>query len=160
MNSMKTCTSCGGTTFEAGPTPAELLIGPRIFTANVASQTCTACDAVYFEGPEMVALELEAARWLAENGFVSGEEFRLLRKTAGLRAVDLAELLDVSAETVSHWETGKHPFDQGTRTTLAALVLDKLDGRTSTQARLRRMRVPPSATPVHLTVPMGQPLRA
>jgi transcriptional regulator with XRE-family HTH domain len=68
-----------------------------------------------------------------------------VRKVAGLRASELAELLGVSAETVSHWETGKHPSDLATREVVAELALDTIGGRTDTRDRLRAFahRAPP-----------------
>jgi transcriptional regulator with XRE-family HTH domain len=49
-----------------------------------------------------------------------------VRKTAGLRAADLADLLGVSLQTVSSWENGKHPSDASTRGIIGSLPPDAL----------------------------------
>src|SRR5437868_1574358 len=113
MATMKRCTECDETKLRQSKATTDLEIGGRELSGEVAAQVCAVCGAVFYEGSGLVALEQEAARWLAENGFSSGEEFKFLRKTAGLRAAELAELLGVSPETVSHWETEKHTFDRG-----------------------------------------------
>src|SRR5262249_39052988 len=93
------------------------------------------------------------AAWLAEHGFSEGEEVRFLRRQLDLRAADLAELLDVTPETVSHWETGKTIPDLRSRQTLGALVLDKIAGTTTTRDRLAALRKPPKARKVRIDVP-------
>jgi len=79
-----------------------------------------------------------------------------MRKVAGIRAVELAELLDVAPETVSHWETGKHAPDRSTLATVAALALDALDGATTTRDRLRALRERPPLAKVRLELPAAR----
>jgi DNA-binding transcriptional regulator YiaG len=43
---------------------------------------------------------------LVERGVRKGNEFALVRKAAGLRSVEVAELFGVRPETVSRWEHG------------------------------------------------------
>ncbi len=153
---MKKCTECGKTKLQTGFAPAEIEVGSRVFSREVAAQTCGACGAIFYDGPGLVAFEQDVVRWLAENGFASGEEFKLLRKTAGLWASELADLLGVSAETVSHWENDKHPFDRSTQTTLASLVLDHLDGRSTTLARLKKIREPATRLQGRISLPAAR----
>ena len=120
-------------------------MGARKFTGQVRALECKRCGEVYIDGASGVLMELAAARWLAEHGFSGGDEIRFMRKAARLRAVDLAELLGVSAEAVSHWETGKHQPDRGTLATIAALALDAMEGRTTTRDRLRALGKPARA---------------
>ena len=44
---------------------------------------------------------------VVERGIRKGNELAIVRKQAGLKAVELAELLDVRPETVSRWERGE-----------------------------------------------------
>lgn len=155
---MKRCVECGAADLRPGSEPVEVRVGRRVFAGDVASLRCAKCGETYTDGAAGEALEHEAARWLAEHGFSSGDEIRFMRKVAGLRAADLAELLDVSPESVSHWETGKHRADRGTLVTIGALVLDVLEGSTATRDRLRALREPPRLAKVRLE--LGDAARA
>lgn len=73
----------------------------------------------------MLRVEQTISMQLAMYGIVTGESFRYMRKTAGMRASDLATLLDVRAETISDWETGKSPVNRAAWGWLAALVAEK-----------------------------------
>jgi transcriptional regulator with XRE-family HTH domain len=83
---------------------------------------------------------LLVASQLLDLGVATGAAFRFMRKALGLRAVDLAELLNVNAATVSRWENGKVAVDRAALATLAAAASERLDDRDSTLARLRRLR--------------------
>lgn len=153
---MDRCVMCGGTELRDVAEAVEVTIGPRSFVGAVPAVACPKCGETFTDGPGLVALEREAARWLAAHGFATGPELRFMRKAAGLRAVDLAELLDVAPETVSHWETGKHAPDRSTLATVAALALDALDGATTTRDRLRALRERPPLAKVRLELPAAR----
>ena len=146
------CAMCGQAELTTGETVAELRVGPRRFSSVVAARLCPACGESYVGAASLLDLHHQAARWVAEHGPASGDELRFLRKTTGLRAVDLARLLGVSEATISHWETGKHGFDRATGATLASLALDKVDGRETTIARLNRALEPASELDVRLSL--------
>ena len=80
--------------------------------------------------------ELAVAREFADVGVDTGEAFRRMRKALGLRATDLAQLLDLTPETISHWETGKVVINRAAFVALGAMVQDAIDGRTTTRDRL------------------------
>lgn len=69
-----------------------------------------------------------------------GETFKYARKAVGLRAEDLASLLGVARETISRWETGKHPIDSAALAVLALIVKDAVQGSTATLDALRARR--------------------
>ncbi len=73
---------------------------------------------------------------LANAGVHTGEAIRLMREALSLRAMDLARLLDLTPETISHWETGKARPNRAAFVTLGALIQDAFDGRTTTRDRL------------------------
>jgi transcriptional regulator with XRE-family HTH domain len=75
------------------------------------------------------------ARELANLGVRTGEAVRHMRKTLGLRAADLAQLLDLTPETISHWETGKAPISRAAFVAVGAMIQDAIDGRTTTRDR-------------------------
>ncbi|MCA1825504.1 MAG: helix-turn-helix domain-containing protein [Myxococcales bacterium] len=60
----------------------------------------------------MGAFERAITLELARRGDVGPEGFRWLRKAAGLKAVRLAEFLDVTPMQVSRWENGRKPLER------------------------------------------------
>jgi len=70
---------------------------------------------------------------------LSGEAFRFMRKAAGLRAKELAELLDVTPETISRWEKEHRQPDRKAMMVLGDLVLDRLKGEETALDRLRAL---------------------
>ena len=68
---------------------------------------CSNCGETLFDAEELIRQEHETARALVTRGIRSGNELALVRKVAGLRATEVATMLDVTPETVSRWETGK-----------------------------------------------------
>lgn len=68
---------------------------------------CSSCGETLFDVKEVERQELEAATLLVARGVRTGPEFKFIRKLAGLRANELAEMLDVRPETVSRWERGE-----------------------------------------------------
>jgi putative zinc finger/helix-turn-helix YgiT family protein len=69
-------------------------------------QRCRDCDETLFEAAEMKRQERAIAKEIATRRVRTGSEFKLLRKVAGLCAVDVAGMLDITPETVSRWERG------------------------------------------------------
>lgn len=72
-----------------------------------------------------IRVEETVAMQLALYGVVTGEAFRYMRKTLEMKATELAPLLDVRAETISDWETGKFPVNRAAWGWLAARVAEK-----------------------------------
>lgn len=68
---------------------------------------CTACGEALFDADEAERHEQVLVAALVERGVRTGPEFALVRKAAGLRGVEVAELFDVRPETVSRWEHGE-----------------------------------------------------
>ena len=67
---------------------------------------CRACGETLFDLAEMKRQERAIAKALAARGVRTGSEFKLVRKAAGLRAVDVAAMLNITPETLSRWERG------------------------------------------------------
>jgi len=140
---MKRCTDCdkGGV---LSPRTAENSreVGGHLFVAFLPAQACSSCGKLYFDTNVLERFELHVAGKLADAGVSTGPAFRFMRKALGMRATDLAALLDVSAETISRWETEKRAVDRGALALVGALVRDTLEGRTSTLELLRALREP------------------
>jgi len=75
------------------------------------------------------------SNWLA----VGPEGFRWLRKAAGLKAVRLAELLDVTPMQVSRWENGRKPLERRAVALVSALALEQVEGKAAARAVLEAL---------------------
>lgn len=112
------------------------------FVGNLPAKECSACSHAQFDVESERRFALAVARILADSGLATGEAFRFMRKAIGMRATELAELLDLAPETISRWETEKRAVDRGALALMGNLVRDRLDGRTTTLEGLRTLRSP------------------
>jgi putative zinc finger/helix-turn-helix YgiT family protein len=74
---------------------------------SARGQRCTACGETLYDHEEVGRQEQELAAALVDRGVRTGPEFAVVRKAAGFRAVEIAELFGVRPETVSRWEHGE-----------------------------------------------------
>lgn len=139
---MMRCARCKTGKLMKTVAPGSVEVGKHVFTAKVPALNCRNCGEVYFDGPSLERFELRAAVELARAGEASGEVMRFMREAAGLRATELAELLGVTPETVSRWETGKQPMEHRAMAVVGSLVVERLEGRTSTLDNLKALRSP------------------
>jgi len=138
---VRRCFYCGNRAFrQATETVRAHLRASRVHaSAVVPVRQCAKCQESYFSGPVLHAFELAVALELANSGVRTGEAFRHMRVAVGLRAADVARLLGVTPETISHWETGKAAVNRAAFVTLGAMVDDEIEGRTTTRDRLDRL---------------------
>jgi len=100
---MTTCPICKkGTLHPYEGTEAHLGI-----TIDVTGQRCDACGEILYDAAEVKRQERAFADGVIARGVRTADEFKWVRKSAGLRANEVAELLDVRPETVSRWERGE-----------------------------------------------------
>ena len=149
------CNNCGSERWKRGTTPEALTIDGRTFKADLTADLCETCGESLVSIDEMGRFEVAIAAELARAGARSGEAIKFMRKAIGLRAVDLADLLDVAPETLSRWETGERAAPRAHVVTLGALVLDHAAGSTSTVDRLRALRGERSAEPSEVRLALG-----
>jgi DNA-binding transcriptional regulator YiaG len=116
-------------------------IDGHVFTAIVPGSRCEACGETYTAGTDGERFDLAVAEALAFAA-PSGEAFRFLRKVMGLRATDLGELLAVTGDTISRWETGKSPIDRSAFTLLGLLVREQVAGSTAVLDTLKAAASP------------------
>ena len=74
---------------------------------EVIGERCSACGETLVSSVEADRQENQLAAGLVARGVRAGNEFKLVRKVAGLMATEVAEILDVRPETVSRWERGE-----------------------------------------------------
>jgi putative zinc finger/helix-turn-helix YgiT family protein len=91
------------------------------FKIDAHGQRCGACGETLFDLSDVKHQQRRLAKEIVGRGVRTGPEFKLVRKIAGLRAADLAELLDVRPETISRWENGAIEIPRA-----VAYVLDDL----------------------------------
>jgi putative zinc finger/helix-turn-helix YgiT family protein len=147
---MNRCTNCSERKLVEEQQSVTREVGDRTFEGLIKGWRCPSCGESYQDGPDLGAFEEAAAKWLAEHGVRTPQELKFMRKAAGIRAADLASWLDVTPETISHWETGKHAPDVVTRSTIASIVLDTLRGESFTRDRLHAQGHPEGARKVRL----------
>jgi putative zinc finger/helix-turn-helix YgiT family protein len=106
--------------------------------ASMATQArrCVGCGEVSVDAAALARVHLAIGRELADLGVHTGDALRHMRRALGLRGSDLARLLGVTPETISHWETGKALASRGAFVAVAAMVEEAMDGRTTTRDRL------------------------
>src|SRR5437763_3931447 len=127
------CPACGKTAFQRITYAARRDLDGRRFTADVPVRRCTSCGELLISGPDMAAFERAITLELARGGEVGAEGFRWLRKATGLKAVRLAELLDLTPMQVSRWENGRKPLERRAVALVSALALEQADGKVATR---------------------------
>jgi len=138
----KRCVECRSRKLVATEAEERVQVAGRTFAAVIPATRCSQCGATYLSHEAVGVLELAAAGELARHGEVSAESFGFMRRALGLRALELPELLDVTPETVSRWEHDKQPIARGAAALLSAMVLDRIEGRTTTLDSLEALREP------------------
>src|SRR5437773_3600547 len=136
------CVECGNEQMVSGTERESRSVAGHTFVADMPAYICERCGESVIDYASLHCFNIAIAGKLAELGASSGEAFKFMRKAIGMKAAELAALLDVAPETVSRWETGQRDVDRGALVVLGALVLDRLEGRTSTLDRLRALRKP------------------
>ena len=139
---MKRCYKCMSEKLVAATAELDRAVAGHTFKAAVPAVRCAACGEETYAGEDLAAFDLAVAGELARHGDVSVESFSFMRRAVGMRAVDLADLLDVTHETVSRWEHGHQPVERRAAALLSAMVLDTLEGRTTTLDRLKALLKP------------------
>jgi putative zinc finger/helix-turn-helix YgiT family protein len=158
MRGERRCGACGRGELSDDTQTLSVALPRCGVVASVAApaRRCAGCGELHVDGDVRARAYLSVGCELADRGIHGGDVVRHLRKALGFRAADLARLLGITPETVSHWETGKAPAARAAFVALAAMAEDALDGRTTTRDRLEllcRDRRFPRAVTVRLRSP-------
>jgi putative zinc finger/helix-turn-helix YgiT family protein len=137
------CPACTSSKWKRGLSPHVSVVDGRKFKADLAASVCTECGEAIVALDELDRFEVAVALSLTQAGASSGEAIRTMRKAIGLSATALAELLDVSMETVSRWENGSRDAPLPAVAALGAMVVDHVAGSSATADRLRALRARP-----------------
>lgn len=144
----KRCWKCKSGPLRKVFLPMTHEVAGQTFRARVKWEECANCGEQTIHQSDFGAFELAVAQALARSGASSGEALKFMRKAIGLRAVDLAELLELRPETISRMETSKEPADRRTAALLAGLIEDAAAGTTATRDRLETLCKPKRHTGV------------
>lgn len=144
------CFNCGKATFKHGQVPFTLTVADVEFATELPGGQCASCSGRAIDGDAAARFELQVAAELVGRGLRSGETFRFMRKALGMKAADLAQVMNVAAETLSRWENDQREVDWPEFLLLGALVDDKLADRTTVLARARALAEPQTTRYVHL----------
>ena len=132
------CPKCSATDLRPAVYAYAREVDGRRFKAEVTARRCGKCGELLISGPGLLDAERALTASLA-SGAVGPQGFRLLRRAAGLAALELAALLDVTPGTVSRWENGKKPLERRAVALVAALALEAAGEPASTRALLDRL---------------------
>jgi putative zinc finger/helix-turn-helix YgiT family protein len=133
------CASCGKGKLKASTGRLTRTIAGHRLAGDVACTICGACGERFYATAALVKFEATAAAALAEAGASSGEALRFMRNAVGLKAAELAELLNLTPESISHVETGKREADRRTVALVIAMAVENRAGVTTTIDRLRAL---------------------
>ncbi len=131
------CPNCKSTKkLKAVRSAEEYEIAGHKFIVTVHALQCSECEEDLVQADELRRAELAVAERIARAGIVSGDAFRHMRGALGMKATELAELLQVTPESISRWENDKREVDRSAAMLLASMVLDTVEGKTTTRERL------------------------
>ena len=116
-----------------------------VTVTDVPVTRCGSCAAQTISSATLGDVEMAVATQLAQAGIVTGETLRFMRKALGLSAKELAEMLNLNAETVLRWEKGERPVDWAAWSLMASVVAMDDGPRAEALARLRRLSPAPAA---------------
>lgn len=118
----------------------ELEVAPKqtaVFVRqDMPAVVCEKCGESYFGSSDVGDFELQVAMEAGSRGFIHGPVLRFMRTAIGLSAKELANMLDITAETVSRWENGRTTIPKTVFIVVTALVEDHAAKRTNTRERL------------------------
>ncbi len=155
------CPNCKSDALTDGTSEFSRSFGDITFRADLPAQVCSNCGESLVWGPDLGAFDRRVTRELVHRGADHPRALRWLRPAVMARqgpddpgpvvlASDLADLLGVNSETVVAWESGEQPIGRAHLAVLGQLVLEALDGRTTTVDRLRALASRPSPAVVSL----------
>ncbi len=155
MSEKPRCPGCGGPLHHGSETLTVKLPRSGVVAAIAApARRCAGCGQVRFDEEAVRRAHLAVGCALADRGVQTGDALRHMRSTLLLRAADLAHLLGVTPETISHWETGRLPPARAAFVVVAAMVDDVRAGRTTTRDRLAILA---QGGPYPRTLSVGEP---
>jgi putative zinc finger/helix-turn-helix YgiT family protein len=143
------CVKCGGTVRVVGHTHRYVESGlPNVILHGVDVRKCSKCSEEEVAIPNVTGLHNSLAGMIVgRRSAMTREEFRFLRQFLGRSSQEFAKLIDVSAETVSRWQTGQHEIPRSVDL-LVRLLVTRTEARIDyTDEIIEKMRPQPARAP-------------
>jgi hypothetical protein len=148
---LTSCAECGAKRLKTSKQTVTREVGGVTFSADLPARACTSCDAVYLDGPLLVAFENDIARHLARHGPISPAGLAYMRVSLQMTGRELARLLSVTPEHLSRWENGKRNIDPCAWLVTGDLVLERTGESAGVRARVEALsKPPPKLVPIRL----------
>lgn len=139
---MQQCAKCKSRGLKRSGSKLQRIVDGIAFEGALPASVCKECGEAYFEAAALERFELGVAAELARMGRGTPTAFQFMRKALGFSGAALGELLGVEPETISRWENGARGLDRGAFALLGGLVMERLEDRSDTRARLEVLRKP------------------
>jgi DNA-binding transcriptional regulator YiaG len=139
---MQTCDRCRRAKVIDVLVDDTMEVGGHTFASQMPATRCLACQQVVLHGKHVRQFERCIAVEIAKAGLRTGDAFRFLRTALGISEAVFAGLIDVPAECVGYWETGKWLVDPRALALLSGLVLANFEGRQAALDGLAVLRTP------------------
>lgn len=136
------CIECKKGTLQVNLIDTKREVAGHTFVIPRWGRTCSICKEVFFDDEEVTKIDFVIARKLIDAGISNGKAFKFVRKSAGLRAASLAELLSVTIDTIFRWETTKVKIPLASRVLLGMILVDRIRGYSITIDTLRAFNNP------------------
>lgn len=151
MEREKPCAHCNRETAYTQYMHHEDVAGVTVFDPHRMAYVCGACGEAQLTTGELAGFQRRAAMTvLCDLPSIQGAVLRYARKAAGLRQTDLAQLLGLTPETVSRYETGDDAVPRAVQVAMHGLLLVR-DGGADLRALIANAQKPVGAT--ELVVP-------
>jgi putative zinc finger/helix-turn-helix YgiT family protein len=153
---MTECRECGGPVrveqIERYVAENELQAMGVVIAGAASRRVCEACGLSSIVIPDLPGLLAAVAVYRATIPVkLQGHEIKFMRKSMEVSAKELAELLEVSQETVSRWENDRAPMGSANEKLLRLMTLFKLaehaPGVHARPGEVSRMKVPAVSEP-------------
>jgi putative zinc finger/helix-turn-helix YgiT family protein len=103
------CPNCGTAMIEKRGTLRLPVNGEDIAVPSTPHLACPKCGEIVLRFRDSKRMHEDAtAIYRTKHGLLSADEIRMIREQFGLTQSDLARLLQLGANTVSRWESGRN----------------------------------------------------
>jgi|GEM_PF-1161402 len=129
MELKKLCVHCGGEAVYTQYTHREDVAGVKVSDPRQLAYVCGVCGEAQLSTGELAGFQRRAAMTaLCDLPSIQGGVLRYARKAAGLRQTDLAQLLGLTPETVSRYETSDDAVPRAVQVAMHGLLLARDSG--------------------------------
>ena len=127
------CFNCKGETFETVEGhEMKTVVDGIAYTATCPVFQCCLCANMLIDGDNVERFDDAVNRRLAKYMQVGPDALKRLLSAGDIKGKDAAELLDVTATTVSRWVNGRAPIPKAAFIVIAVIALEMIENGCST----------------------------